>query len=309
MIFTLPLFLGGCFLKPNKDVSPEPKETETVYNVYLQNAVLQGGYKVEHPADWPVEETTTNKFPKFNDITTFTVSANETIKVMIFKVAEEDSILSSYNIESESQTQIDGRLANDYLVQDLQNNNQRLKMISVINGDYIYVLVSSNPGSLAFDQFINKFIFLAYAPPPVPPQSFGNEVTFKLYFDNLNKDNGDCLPDGYQQVTALRPTVEIGLIPLAINALIQASAAEDLAGQNLSSAVPINTRLLSFGYENNTAIVNFNDELNSGGGSCTMAMRRGQIESTLRALNEVSNLRIRDIEIQVNGETETALQP
>ena len=39
-----------------------------------------------------------------------------------------------------------------------------------------------------------------------------------------------------------------------------------------------------------------------------MQMRRSQIEKTLRALNDVSNLQIRGVEVQVEGDSDTALQ-
>jgi hypothetical protein len=40
-----------------------------------------------------------------------------------------------------------------------------------------------------------------------------------------------------------------------------------------------------------------------------MGLRRSQIEKTLTALSEVSALRIKQVEIQVDGRSDTALQP
>ncbi|MBU1131129.1 GerMN domain-containing protein [Patescibacteria group bacterium] len=306
LILILPLILSGCFNKAGDQQQAEPVVS---YDIYTQEAVPGGGYKVKYPSTWEVAESATGKFEEFNDITTFKASDQEEIQVKIFTTDQAEALLEPYNIESESQTQIDSRLANDYLVQDLDNEGQRWHLISIINGDYLYLLMSNALGSSDFENFINDFNFLEYQEQEPATENSSNDFKIKLYFDDLNQENSDCLPHIYQEVIIQKPEVEIGLIPVAIKALIQTSSLEDLAEQNLSSAISINTRLLSFGYENNTAIVNFNNELNVGGGSCLMAMRRGQIEKTLKALNEVSGLQIKDVEIQVEGESETALQP
>jgi len=303
LILLIPLVLSGCF---NKAGEP-PQEEIVSYNIYIHDSLEQGGYKVKYPAKWLVEETSTGKFGDKNDVTSFKVSDQEEIVVSYHLV--NDDIVGSQVIESQSQTQIDGRLANDYLVLNQENENQRLRFISIVSEKYLYLIESNNPGSEAFDSFINNLTFLEFQVKQPELKQFGNEVKFKLYFDKINDENEDCLASGYQEVIAIRPEIEIGLIPVVIKSLIQVSNSEELAGQNLASALPINTRILSFGYENNTAIVNFNDELNTGGGSCLMSMRRSQIERTLKALNDVSNLQINYVEIQVNGESETALQP
>lgn len=304
LLFILPLTLSGCFKKANHQAEEEPVTDE----VFTQESDLWGGFKVKYPSTWQVIESSSGKFEGSNDQTTFKVSDEEEIQVIVYNLAEEETVLQPYTIESESQTQVDALLANDYLVLS-PDDGQRLRFISVINGQYLFYITSNNPGSTAFESFINSFIFLE--PPQEegqPTQELSGEVELKLYFDDLNKENEDCLPDGYQEVIAYRPEVEIGLIPLAIKSLIQTSFLEDLANQGLASAIPLNTKILSFGYENNTAIVNFNQYLNEGGGSCEITMRRGQIEQTLKALNNVSNLQIKYIEIQVEGQTEVILE-
>ncbi len=52
------------------------------------------------------------------------------------------------------------------------------------------------------------------------------------------------------------------------------------------------------------ATADFNENLNAGGGSCSMQARRAQIEKTLLQFPDID-----EVVITVNGEAETALQP
>jgi len=307
IFLVIPLILGGCFNKANYQTE-EPLIYDTVFTKEIPQ---KGGYKVKYPVKWQLSESSSGKIKDFQDVVVFIVSTDEEITISIFDEKEKVEILNSFAIESESQTQIDGLLASNYLIQEQGTEGKRSQIIAAVYGDYLYLLKDNNPGSENFVAFVNNFSFLSIpeAPQQQPVKTLSDKAKIRLYFDDLNKENSDCLPDTYQEVIVQRPDVEIGLIPLAIKSLIQVSNSKELADQNLSSAIPVYTRLLSFGYENNTAIVNFNDELNKGGGSCAMAIRRGQIEKTLKALNEISNLLIKKVEIQINGQTELVLQP
>lgn len=306
-LFLMPLIISGCYKKVYNPPVAEPVVADTVFTKEIP---AKGGYRVKYPSRWQILESSSGKIKDLQDIVTFKISDTSELEVDIYEEKEKTAVLNSYAIESENQTQLAGVLAADYLVADA-TSNKRWQLVAAVYGEFYYVIKNSNPGSEDFSLFLNNFNFLEIPQSPAQPviKKIGDKVKLKLYFDDLNKETSDCLPDAYREVLVQNPDVEIGLIPLAIKSLIQVSSSKELSEQNLSSAIPIYTRLLSFGYENNTAIVNFNDELNKGGGSCSMAMRRGQIEKTLKALNEVSNLLIKKVEIQINGQTEAALAP
>jgi len=178
--------------------------------------------------------------------------------------------------------------------------------VLVKNGDYLYALKTNLPNSPEFIDFLNNFNILNNLNVMVTPvESF---PTYKLYFMLKGKAAADCTARNYREVYLSVPEEELVLIPNILKALLSPDLLR-LEALGLSTAIPKETRLLSFGYDNNKAIVNFNSYLNQGGGSCEMQARRSQIEQTLKGLNNVSGLRIRNVEIQVEGDSATALQP
>jgi len=131
------------------------------------------------------------------------------------------------------------------------------------------------------------------------------KVKVKLFFSSV--DNVDCQADKFKEVEIDNTLDDLGLIPKVINLLLAESSATTT--DSLFSALPSDSQLLSFGYEDGRVSVDFSPEMNTGGGSCMMGLRRSQIEKTLLGLNEVTGLNIKTVEIKVDGETETALQP
>ena len=131
------------------------------------------------------------------------------------------------------------------------------------------------------------------------------KVKVKLFFASV--DNVDCQADQFKEVEIDNTLDDLGLIPKITNLLLAESSATSTPG--LFSSLPVGAQLLSFGYEDGRVSVDFSPEMNTGGGSCAMGLRRNQIEKTLLGLNEVTSLNIKTVEIKVDGETETALQP
>lgn len=305
-LLLLPFIISGCVKKDNEITPPNQ---EPVFSTYSFEGLSRSGYKVKYPAGWQVEEKATGKFGEQKNQTIFTVSATEEISVTISSVGDQKTLLDGYAVESQSQTQIDSLLADDYLVQKNDSAGERWRMIMVVNGKNIFSIACNNPSSEDFDSFINSFNFVEYPPEEAPKIILSPEVKLKLYFDDVKKSTDTCIADSYQEVLVARPEVELGLIPLAVKSLIQWSIEQDLSAQGLTSAIPINTRLLSFGYENNTAIVNFNADLTAEGNNCQLLTLRSQIEKTIKALNNVSNIKINFVEIQVENEKWEAPQP
>jgi len=149
-------------------------------------------------------------------------------------------------------------------------------------------------------QNIPQLLQNAILPPPR-----AEKLKVKLFFSSVNNDN--CEADQFKEVEIDNTLDDLGLIPKVTDLLLTESSATSTPG--LFSALPATAQLLSFGYEDGKVSVDFNPEMNTGGGSCLMGLRRSQLEKTLLGLNEVSNLNIKTVEIKVDGETETALQP
>jgi len=132
------------------------------------------------------------------------------------------------------------------------------------------------------------------------------KIKVKLYFSTVNNDA--CEADVFKQIEIKNPSEDLALIPQVIDLLLTAKTDGNL-DDGWFSGLPVPAKLLSFGYEDGKVTLNFNTEMNVGGGSCMMGLRRQQLEKTTFSLNEISELKIKTVEIQVDGETETALQP
>lgn len=307
----IPLILGGCFLKSKKD-QPLPEEKYATYESVLFNGL---SFSARYLKAWNLEEKSSGKFGEYKDGVAFKGDGEE-ISVTVVKAEDRAAVLSIINVENETQTQVDGTLGNKYAGTLRQAGEpRRLEIVLMESGDYLLKLQTNQPGSGTFVEFLNYFAFTRLEPTkpvlepnqPVKPRSA--KITLSLYFINTKSGVADCQANSVKQVIIDRPENELSLIPDVMKLLIQLSQPEALPDKNISSAIPINTRILSFGYEDNKAIANFSSYLNEGGGSCVMSARRAQIEKTLKALNNVSGLRIKNVEIQVEGDSATALQP
>lgn len=309
----LPLILSGCFLRPKKSEQP-PADKYQIYNSGLWNGL---SFSAKALNGWRVEESSSGKFGGFKDKVLF-AGNDESIEVSVNKADEKEAVLKPYTAESQSQTEVDGTLGDRFSLATGEGETaSRFEEALLQTGDYLLVIKSSTQGSPNFTDFLYNFAFTKLQPgkpqandgSDKPAQLKSDKLTVSLYFINSQSNETDCKATAIKKVIISRPENDLGLIPDLMKLLIQLSQPEALPDKNISSAIPINTRILSYGYDNNKAIVNFNGYLNESGGSCMMAARRSQIEKTLRALNEVSSLRIKSVEIQVEGDAQTALQP
>lgn len=300
LLLALPLILSGCFLK--KPVNENVNQA-VGFEIY-KSADLNGfSFTAKYPKGWQLTEQSTGKYGDFKDGVSF-VNGAETIGIAILNIEDQAMVLNTFNIESQSQTEVNATLADDIFGTGMKGDGtDRFEAVLVENGPYLIMIKTNVPGSVDFTKFLSDFSFAKLI------KAADKNVSLKIYFDDGRSADIDCQAGVPKVVTIERPSEDLALIPKVTQILIQLSVAEELAKENLITGIPINTRLLSFGYENNKAIVNFNADLNEGGGSCLMAMRRSQIEKTIKALNDVSNLEIKEVEIQVEGESETALQP
>jgi len=311
----LPLILGGCFLNLEKNQIPAPEEKYKNY----ESAMLNGlSFSARYQKDWQLSEQATGKYQDFKDAIYFQ-GKDETISVNIMDVKDRDQIVKSFNAESQAQTQVDGTLGDKYIgLADQNNPNSRFESSVMQSGDYLIIFKTTKPGSVDFTDFLNSFVFTKLEPSQIGKSATSttpvqkpkaDSLTISVYFLDNKSGGVDCQATAVKKVIIKNPDNDLTLIPDIMRLLIQLSQPGALPDDNIYSAIPVNTRILSFGYEDNKAIVNFNSYLNQGGGSCEMQARRSQIEQTLKGLNSISSLRIRNVEIQVEGDSQTALQP
>ena len=296
-LLAVPMIVSGCFFsRPDNQAEPRAE----AYAIY-RSQVFQGfNFSARYPADWQLTEESTSAFGDFfNDLVSF-AGNNQIFKVTVFYQKAEEAILSDYRIESRSQTEVSATLA-DNLYGALAD--ERIQAVLAKSGDFHILITSNNPDSAEFVKFLSDFNFTK------PEAEKSGNITLSLYFDDGTAAEYNCEAAVVKKATIARPSEDLGLIPEVMKLLIQLSVPEELQAEGLITAIPVNTRIRSFGYEDNKAVVNFNAELNEGGGSCLMMMRRSQIEKTLKALNEVSELEIKEVEIQVEGDSQSALQP
>lgn len=128
------------------------------------------------------------------------------------------------------------------------------------------------------------------------------KMTVKVYFNNsdLNPE-GDC-----SNVFSVEREIEEteGVARKALNLLIEGPTEAEKEEGYLSS-VNSDTMINSLEIEEGVAYVDFSEELDKEvGGSCMVQAIESQIKNTLKQFASVSN-----VEISVEGETETILQP
>ncbi len=306
----LPLILSGCFFNKKNQA---PQVNQPVEQTYRSQDFANFNFTVKYPNGWDLTENSNGLLGDLKNHISFSqrfvTGIGESISVIVVKTADRQKLLNDYKIESQTQTEISGSLGLNLNGVLPAYDQERFEAVLAESGDYLILVKTNLPGSAEFVAFVGRLSFPKLALPSQKPKS--DKITLSLYFDQVDsaEQNFDCNAKTVKKVTVLRSEAELGLIPLVMKLLIQLSAPEDLAKDNLSSGLAVNSRLYSFGYENNKAIVNFDASLNAGGGSCLMTLRRSQIEKTLMALNQVSDLQIKQVEIQVEGDAETALQP
>lgn len=308
----LPLILlSGCFLKQKNQqeniIAPAEK-----YSSYTSANLSGLTFSARFPNDWKISEDSTGKFGDFKDKITF-IGDNEKIIVRIASAIDRNGLLNFYNINLQSQTQVDGILGDKYSGTLKENTEERFEAVISESGDYLLLIQTNNAGSSDFIEFLNNFAFtkletaVKAESPVFKPKK--DKITVNLYFARSDFGTVTCEANLAKKVIIDYPDNDLALIPEVMRLLLQLSQPGELPDTNVASAIPVNTRILSFGYEDNKVIVNFSSYLNEGGGSCMMQARRSQIEKTLKALNDVSSLKIKSVEIQVDGESVSALQP
>jgi hypothetical protein len=249
-LLLLPLVLGGCFLNSNK---PSPAEPEIINKNYTSQKLGDFYWSAKYLNNWTVAELSTGKFKEFKDQVTFG-NGTELITVSLLNKWEKKALLDSYTIESQSQTQLSANLSDRILGQEKASTGSgRTELVVSETGNYLLAVKTDNPGSQDFIEFLDNFTFAKIT----MPAARSKKVALKLYFA-LNKFNNDeCQATGVKTVTIDRPEEDLALIPSVIKLLLQLSAPEDLSRENLATGIPLNTRLYSYGFEDNKAIVNF----------------------------------------------------
>ncbi len=307
LVLLIPLVISGCFGLFKKDQpEDENKVKQNGYIIYENLSLGEAVYKVKYPEKWKIKEVSTGRLATATDEVTLKVNKEQLISILAYQADQESNVLSFYNIETQTQTEVSRFLGTRIIGILKENKGEKEEAVLVINGDYLYVFKTTTPNSPEFAEFLNDITIVNNLTVTVTPVE--SLPSYKLYFYRSDDPEPDCQAHDYREVYISLPEEELALIPNVIKALLSPEKLE-LESLGLTTAIPQTTRLLSFGYDNNKAIVNFSSQLNKGGGSCEMGMRRSQIEKTLKALSEVSNLRIREVEIQVEGQLENVLQP
>lgn len=305
-LIILLIIVGGYFKFSQKRNQPNEPNNEPRAKVYKNETLGEAAYTVNYSNEWEISENATGKFGLAKDQAVFSAAGGLKIKIEVVNASEEKNILNSYNVESQSQTEISRLLGNRIIGLSKDNSRTREELVLIKNGSYLYVFSASPADSPDFVEFLSKVsIINNLNVAVVPKESF---PVYKLYFPKKGVGGVTCQTSYYREVYLSVPTEELELIPMVVKALLSPEQLQ-LNNLSLTTNIPVNTRLLSFGYNNNKVIVNFSSDLNRGGGSCEMSMRRSQIEKTLKALSDVSNLKIKEVEIWVEGEKDTALQP
>ena len=300
-VLLVPLIISGCF-----GLGKDKPEEETNYLVYENLTLSDASYSVRHPEAWKVTEASTGQLGTSTDEVIFKVDRSLIISILTFKDIDSETVLAGYEIESQTQTEVN-RLLGDRVIGLNKEQSIQEEAILVLNGDYLYILKTDLPHSPEFTDFLNKVTIFNNLNVIDDTVNEENRPVYKIYFGRT-ANQGECNVSYYRKVYLSLVEEDLALIPVAMKGLLSPQQLK-LDELGLFTAIPEGTKLLSFGYDNNKAIVNFNYRLNQGGGSCEMTMRRSQIERTLKALNEVSDLNIQQVEIQVEGQVEGVLQP
>jgi hypothetical protein len=311
LLLILPLVISGCFsiAKKVKEIEKKVEKQE----VYKNQTLGEAAYWVKYNAAWKVTENSTGQIPKISDQEVkdeveFSVSKEQSIKVKVIKDRDEKSILDQFEIESQQQTEISRLLASRIIGKLKADNQEKVEVILIKNGDYFYLITGNLPGSPDFTEFLNNLSIINNLNKIDEAKIKDKRPIFKLYF-GLNSTKGkDCQAVFYREIYLPPQEDEIGLIPAVIKALLSPDQLK-LNELKLFTAIPLGTKLLSYGYVNNKMIVNFSSSLNKKADACEMELRRSQIEKTLISLKDVSNLSVNEVEIQIENSTKNILQP
>lgn len=124
----------------------------------------------------------------------------------------------------------------------------------------------------------------------------------QIFFNNTNLD-----PEiSCNKVFPITRNVENkpAIATMAIEELLK-GLTEDEEKQGYTNSIPANVKLNKINITDNTAFVDFNEELEKEvGGSCRVSSIRAQITETLKQFSSVQN-----VIISINGRAEDILQP
>ena len=166
-------------------------------------------------------------------------------------------------------------------------------------GDYIYQFninygLSGAPVKVTAEEILQTIKFQN-------PQVSAAQTMVKVYFFNDRlAPNNNC-----KEAVAVRRTIEqtSKIATAAIEELLQGPTAEEKAA-GYASAIPAGSKLNSLAMVGGEARADFNAATESGGGSCSMAMRTEQITETLKQFSTVKIIRL-----SVDGRTGDIFQP
>ena len=129
----------------------------------------------------------------------------------------------------------------------------------------------------------------------------GDALSLKVYFPN-SKVKQVNLCNETLAVNRIIPKTE-KIATAALNELLKGPTSEErIAGY--TSDIPTGSKFNSLAIINGEAQVDFNDIIESGGGSCSMLMRTAQIRETLLQFATVKT-----VKLSINGRTEDIFQP
>lgn len=114
------------------------------------------------------------------------------------------------------------------------------------------------------------------------------------------KDSNDCQQLNSISIKIKDVETELGLIPSVVKIIMQYPVVE-LEKLGLKPLFSENIRLLSFGYNNNTAVLNFNELLRANS-VCSTAVVKSSLLQTLSSLRSSSSLQIKSVDIQIDGQ-------
>lgn len=183
-----------------------------------------------------------------------------------------------------------------YCVKNAQNQN-----IFVISRRYLHEIYStilpSQPDFIPFEQqekivsqVLNSFKFTkTIAPPP-------ETLSIKVYFPSTEQQPTSACDEVYAVRKMIPKTTSVAVA--AINELLKGPNA------GYSTAIPMGSKLNSLTVVDGEARADFNSVTESGGGSCSMAMRTAQIRQTLLQFPAIKTVRL-----SIDGRTQDIFQP
>lgn len=128
-------------------------------------------------------------------------------------------------------------------------------------------------------------------------------ATIKIYFANSRLNGQGAEYDCSKVFAVEREVATPAVATAAINELLKGpTAAEKSQGYN--TEIPNGSKLNSISIVNGTALADFNETTESGGGSCSMAGRTWQIVQTLKQFSTIKLVRL-----SIDGRTEDIFQP